>query len=54
MQAPLIETERLRLRGFLASDLEPMLAMWQQPQFYQYLGGQPLPESDVWTRILRH
>lgn len=53
MQAPLLETERLRLRGYQASDLPPMLAMWQQPQFYQYLGGQPLPENEVWMRILR-
>ncbi len=53
MLAPPIETPRLRLRGYQTSDLPPMLAMWQQPQFYQYLGGQPLPESEVWTRILR-
>ena len=53
MTVPVLETERLRLRGYQAADLTPMLAMWQQPQFYQYLGGQPLPESEVWTRILR-
>ncbi len=52
-QAPLLETPRLRLRGHQSADLPAMLAMWQQPQFYQYLGGQPLPESEVWTRLLR-
>jgi len=53
MTAPTLETERLRLRPYQASDLAPFLAMWQQPQFYQYLGGQPLPEPDVWLRLLR-
>ncbi|GAA4504624.1 GNAT family N-acetyltransferase [Hymenobacter ginsengisoli] len=53
MTAPLLETERLRLRGHQASDLAPMLAMWQQPPFCRYLGGQPLPENEVWTRLLR-
>lgn len=52
-QAPRLETPRLVLRGYQPADLPPMLAMWQQPQFYQYLGGQPLPESEVWARILR-
>ncbi len=50
---PRIETPRLLLRGYQPADLPPMLAMWQQPQFYQYLGGQPLSESEVWARILR-
>ena len=53
MTAPTLETGRLRLRAYQAADLAPMLAMWQQPEFYQYLGGQPLPESEVWARILR-
>jgi len=53
MTAPLLETPRLRLRSYQATDLAPMLAMWQQPQFYQYLGGKPLPEGEVWMRILR-
>ncbi|TVT43679.1 GNAT family N-acetyltransferase [Hymenobacter setariae] len=53
MEAPVIETERLRLRGYRASDFAPLLAMWQQPAFYQYLGGQPLPAPEVWSRLLR-
>ena len=28
--------------------------MWQQPAFYQYLGGQAMPEAEVWTKMLRH
>jgi hypothetical protein len=53
MTIPVLKTERLRLRGYQASDLAPLLAMWQQPQFYRYITGQPAAESDVWPRMLR-
>ncbi|MGI4835863.1 MAG: GNAT family N-acetyltransferase [Janthinobacterium lividum] len=53
MTAPTLETERLRLRAYQAADLAPRLAMWQQPQFYQHLTGQPATESEVWTKLLR-
>jgi RimJ/RimL family protein N-acetyltransferase len=51
---PVLETERLRLRGHYPSDLVASLAMWQEPAFYQFLGGQPLAEEEVWTKMLRH
>jgi RimJ/RimL family protein N-acetyltransferase len=54
MQIPLIETARLRLRGHYPSDLAPAVAMFQESQFYQYLAGHPLPEEEVWTKLLRH
>lgn len=54
MTIPTLETERLRLRGHYPADLAPFLAMWQEPAFYQYLAGYPLPEEDVWTKMLRH
>ncbi len=54
MTIPIIETARLRLRGHYAADLEASVAMWQQPQFYQYLGGQTITEEEVWTKMLRH
>ena len=54
MEIPLIETPRLLLRGHYPADLAASLAMWQEPAFYQYLGGQPLPEEEVWTKMLRH
>lgn len=53
MVAPTLETARLRLRAYQAADLPPLLAMWQQPQFYQYLTGQPASENEVWTKLLR-
>lgn len=54
MQIPVIDTARLRLRGHYPSDLGPYLAMWQQPAFYQHLTGKPMPEEEVWTKLLRH
>ncbi|MCB2410002.1 GNAT family N-acetyltransferase [Hymenobacter lucidus] len=51
---PTISTERLRLRGHYSTDLAPFTAMFQQPAVYTYLGGQPVPEEDVWTKILRN
>lgn len=53
MTVPLLETARLRLRAYQPTDLPPLLAMWQQPQFYQYITGQPAPEGEVWPRLLR-
>ena len=54
MDIPVIETARLRLRGHYPADLEAFVAMFQEPQFYQYLAGHPLPEEEVWTKMLRH
>ena len=54
MNIPVIETERLLLRGHYPTDLEASVAMWQLPAFYQYLGGHPLSEEEVWTKMLRH
>ncbi len=54
MIIPALETARLRLRGHSPADLGPFLAMWQEPAFYQFLGGKALPEEEVWTKILRH
>ena len=50
---PILDTPRLRLRAYRPADLPPLLAMWQQPQFYQHLTGQPATENEVWTKLLR-
>ncbi|MDJ0364096.1 GNAT family N-acetyltransferase [Hymenobacter sp. H14-R3] len=54
MDIPVLETARLRLRANYAADLEGFTAMWQQPEFYNYLGAKPLSEEEVWTKLLRH
>src|SRR5215212_7885044 len=50
--APVIETPRLRLRGFRASDLEPQLAAMTDPEGVRHLGGSPMSREDNWRKIL--
>jgi len=54
MTIPLLQTDRLLLRGHYPADLPPLVAMWQVPQFYQYLAPAPLSEEEIWTKMLRH
>jgi RimJ/RimL family protein N-acetyltransferase len=51
-EAPLIETERLRLRPFRADDLDPLAAMWADPDVVRFIGGNPLSREDTWRRSL--
>lgn len=51
-EAPLIETERLRLRPFRPDDLEPLAAMWADPDVVRFIGGNPLSREDTWRRSL--
>jgi RimJ/RimL family protein N-acetyltransferase len=51
-EAPLIETERLRLRPFRPGDLEALAAMWADPDVVRYIGGNRLGREDTWRRSL--
>jgi len=51
-EAPTLETERLVLRAFRAEDLEPLAAMWAEPEVVRYIGGQALSREDTWRRQL--
>jgi len=50
---PVIETERLRLRGRTADDFAFIHAMWSDPAVTRFIGGKPRPEEDNWTKFLR-
>jgi RimJ/RimL family protein N-acetyltransferase len=54
VQVPVIETERLRLRGHRPDDFANCAAMWADPVVTRHIGGKPLSEEDVWTRVLRY
>jgi len=54
MEAPVLETERLRLRGHRAEDLSACAAMWSEEGVTQFIGGRPLTEEESWSRMLRH
>jgi RimJ/RimL family protein N-acetyltransferase len=50
--APVIETPRLRLRGFRASDLDPQWASMSDPNVVRFLGGLPQSREETWRKIL--
>ena len=54
MDVPIIETERLRLRGHCPEDLSECAAMWADPTVTRYIGGKPFSREDVWARMLRY
>lgn len=51
---PVLETERLRLRGPSADDLDASTAMWSNPETVRHIGGTPFTREDIWSRILRY
>src|SRR5271166_6300861 len=52
-QIPLLESERLRLRGPRPTDYDDSSAMWSDPEVVRYIGGKPLSREEVWARLLR-
>jgi RimJ/RimL family protein N-acetyltransferase len=52
-EVPVIETERLRLRGHRPEDFADCAAMWADPVVTRYIGGKPLSEEEAWARTLR-
>ena len=53
-EVPVLETERLKLRGHRLDDLIPCAAMWADPVVTRYIGGKPSTEEESWTRLLRY
>ena len=53
VQIPVLETERLRLRGRTMNDFPFFRDMWADPEFTRFIGGKPLSEEDTWTKFLR-
>jgi len=50
--APVIETPRLRLRGFRAGDLDAQWATMTDPEVYRHLGGVAATREETWRKIL--
>lgn len=51
---PILETERLVLRGYRVEDLDEAAAMWSDPQVTRHIGGKSLGREEVWARLLRY
>lgn len=51
---PVLETDRLVLRGFRSDDLDALTAMWSRPEVMRYVFSVPLSREQSWVRLLRH
>lgn len=51
---PIIETERLILRGHKLEDFEASAAMWGDPDVARYIGGKPSTREESWQRMIRY
>ena len=50
---PVIETERLRLRGHRLDDFDRLAALWADPIVTRFIGGKPSTREESWMRLLR-
>jgi RimJ/RimL family protein N-acetyltransferase len=51
---PVLETERLILRGHRLGDFDDIVAMWADPDVTRYIGGAPSTREESWARLLRY
>jgi RimJ/RimL family protein N-acetyltransferase len=54
VNVPILQTERLRLRGHRLKDFPKSAAMWADPNVVRHIGNRPLTEEEAWTRFLRY
>lgn len=51
MRAPVIETERLRLRPWRKEDFRPYHSLLQHPDVRRHFGPQPMGKEECWRRL---
>jgi len=51
---PVIETERLRLRGHRLDDFKDCAAMWADLRVTRYITGRASTQEESWGRLLRY
>ena len=52
--APIIETDRLRMRPQALQDFAFFEAIWADPAVNEFIGGKPRPREEVWMKFLRN
>ncbi len=52
--SPILQTERLVLRGHQVADFAACAALWADPQVVRFIGGRPFTGEEVWARLLRY
>ena len=53
-EVPVIETDRLKMRGHRLDDFVDCTAMWADPIVTRHIGGKPFSEEETWARFLRY
>lgn len=53
-RVPVIETERLRLRGHAPDDFDDCAALWADPEVTRHISGKPSTPPESWARLLRY
>lgn len=51
---PLVQTDRLVLRGHRREDFRDCVALWGDPVVVRYVGGRPSTEEETWQRLVRN
>lgn len=52
--APILLTERLRLRPHRREDFAAMRQLWQHPETIRFIGGHVQDDQAIWFRLLRY
>src|SRR5437660_906462 len=53
LDIPIIETERLRLRGPAVADWGKLTELWGNPEVARFTTGEPQTAEQTWSRLLR-
>lgn len=54
MTVPVVETERLILRGHSLDDFATLAAMWADPGVTRFIGGRASTREESWARLTRY
>lgn len=54
LSIPLLETDRLIIRGHTPTDIEASATMWSDPEVVKLISGQPSTKAQCWSRILTY
>lgn len=54
MAVPVLETDRLRLRGHTVEDFDAVAGMWGDPDVVRFISGKPATREESWARLMRY
>ena len=50
---PVIESQRLIMRGHRRDDFADCVMMWADPRVTRYIGGKPFAAEEVWVKATK-